>query len=704
MSSKSLNRSIPGLTQDLNENFVQGNNYLFAIGINNYQNFQPLVNARKDIEDLAGILEKEYNFEKENIRVLYDAEATKANIIDELENLRAKIRDKDSLLIYYSGHGWQQKETERGFWIPVDAEKERISSFISNAELKDIIASIQAQHILLISDSCFSASLLTRDVSGVIGSAFEDWMRYPSRWAFVSGKGPVSDGESGENSPFAESIISQLKNNESDAINIMRLAVEVIQLVRFRNKQMAELSPLDVSGHEGGQFVFIKKQSSMEDSGPSFDGHKLRSSKDYPNKYSDRKHEMELKPNLIDPADEEEWNKVMRVVSQIQHPLFAYRKYKEKYPSGIHIKEVENKIKAFEEEERKQQLKQGKIVHNVPPKMQAGIVTTCIVKIAGKEEYFLQDPDYKVHEYSTPDLLDISDNMKVEIKGDENIKVEAISDAEQLVDDHSPTTWLFRVTPLTLGKHNLTLLAYTLYDNGKKKNTKYYNKFIEVVAEPQPDNNEFYEYPLERGPMANNTIKSAEHIGEISAMNPDQSIGQTEKEVFNIPHIDRADFDTIDVSGTVSDLSGKPLSKIQVTNITNKDIPIVYSDINGKYDMPGLKEGDELCFKNESASMTNRVLKVGKSKILNATLDKLELADIQGNVTDTRGTPLDNVTITIRFSHPKRTATSDAEGHYTLPNVGTGEILDINYKGHRDTFSRYLGGQEIFNIKLDHLK
>jgi Caspase domain len=490
MPNDPTERAIPGLTQQLDENFTPGRNYLFAVGINAYQNFQHLKNARKDIEDLEEILVQDYNFQKENIYTLCDADATKANIIDELEKLRTKIGEKDSLLIYYSGHGWMQKDTERGFWIPVDATKERVSSYIANAELKDIIAAIQAHHILLISDSCFSGSLLTRAVSGVRGDAFKDWIRYPSRWAFVSGKGPVSDGEIGENSPFAEGIINQLKQNDGVAINIVRLADQVTQVVRFKNNQLAELSPLDMTGHEGGQFVFIRKQAEKEVWESALARNTEGSYGAYLDKYPGGKYEKEANQKLIDLADDKEWSKTMRLDA-----AFAYRQYKQKYPLGIHSKEAESKIEAFEVEDPQiQQSNQGKIVHNVPPKMQVGKVITCMVKIAGKEEYFLKDPDYQVNKFSTTERLDISGNMKVEIRGDENIKVEAINDPEQLVDDHSPTTWLFKITPLTIGAHGLNLLAYTLYDNDKKKNTKYYTKMIEVVAEPQPVNKEFYEY------------------------------------------------------------------------------------------------------------------------------------------------------------------------------------------------------------------
>ena len=245
------------------EQLKSGTNYLFAIGINTYENFTPLLNARKDIEDLVDVLVEHYYFDPENIRLLCDENATKDNIIDELDSLSSKVKADDRLLIYYSGHGFLNGE--RGFWIPVNAKRDRVSSYIANAEVRDIIQSIKARHILLISDSCFSGSLLVRDATRDIRGAFTNWERNPSRWVFISGKGVVSDGKKGENSPFAKGILKHLRQNEAEALNIVSLADLVTKEISFDYEQEAEISPLFQSGHQGGQFVFLKRQTEKDD-------------------------------------------------------------------------------------------------------------------------------------------------------------------------------------------------------------------------------------------------------------------------------------------------------------------------------------------------------------------------------------------------------------------------------------------------------
>jgi hypothetical protein len=198
--------------------------------------------------------------------------------------------------------------------------------------------------------------------------------------------------------------------------------------------------------------------------------------------------------------------------------------------------------------------------------------------------------------------------------------------------------------------------------------------------------------------MTKSTVHQGDHSALVDSINS-VSNGQAD----TVSKNSESKVITITVSGTVSDLTGKPLSKVQVTNLTNIDIPRVYSDINGKYTIPNIKEGDELYFKSES-TMSDRLLKVGKSTLLNATLDKLELTDIHGNIADIRGNPLENVTITIRFSNPKRFTTSDTYGNYTLPNVRDLDFLDTNYKGRASSWFRYHAGQPIFNLKLDLVK
>lgn len=338
-------RAIGGLPDSPIEDAKKGKNHLFAIGIDTYQFFTPLRNARKDIEDLAQVLVDQYAFEKEDIQLICDQEATKDNIVDKLDGLRRKVEPGDKLLIYYSGHGYT--DTDRGFWIPVDAEPSRVSSYLANAEVRDIIQSIKARHILLISDSCFSASLLVRDISSEMEGAFKDWDKNPSRWAFISGKGVVSDGVEGENSPFAAGIIKNLRENEDDAINILKLADRVTHEIRFNYEQQAEVSPLFQAGHAGGQFVFVKRQTEKEEWASAVRNNTEGSYLEYLNKYPQGLFVKEAEHKLVDIADENEWGS-----ATLRNAAFAYRQYLQKYPQGKHAAEAEKKLDQIEEEDR----------------------------------------------------------------------------------------------------------------------------------------------------------------------------------------------------------------------------------------------------------------------------------------------------------------------------------------------------------------
>ncbi|MEP7322143.1 MAG: carboxypeptidase-like regulatory domain-containing protein [Saprospiraceae bacterium] len=339
-------KAIGGIPDSQSETIKTGKNYLFAIGINTYQHFTPLLNARKDIVDLSQLLVDQYYFDAQDVQLICDLEATKDNIIDQLDGLRRKVKPEDRLLIYYSGHGYT--DIDRGFWIPVDAEPNRVSSYIANAEVRDIIQSIKAKHILLISDSCFSASLLVRDiVSDLAGTAFVDWERNPSRWAFISGKGVVSDGKAGENSPFAGGILKHLRYNDDDAINILRLADQVTQEIRFNYEQQAEVSPLFQAGHGGGQFVFVKKQTEKDEWQSALNHPDEGSFLEYLNKYPEGKFVKEADQKLADIADENEW-----ASASLRNAAFAYRQYLKIYPKGKHIEEAERKLDAIEKEDR----------------------------------------------------------------------------------------------------------------------------------------------------------------------------------------------------------------------------------------------------------------------------------------------------------------------------------------------------------------
>jgi hypothetical protein len=250
-------------TRDINNLLVpdefslpQGNKIFFGIGINAYQSWSRLNNAVRDVENISTLLSTHYKFD--TVKLLKDETATASNIEQELYNftLPGAIGEHDSLLIYYSGHG-HIDPNGRGYWVPVDAAKGKISTYLPNSRIRELISDIKCRHILLISDSCFSGSFFVKGVRGADEVA-DEYEKRISRWAFCSGRADevVSDGRPGDNSPFASAILGELSLNVTKKLNIARLADKVIEITRSNYKQMPEANPIQDAGHRGGQFVF----------------------------------------------------------------------------------------------------------------------------------------------------------------------------------------------------------------------------------------------------------------------------------------------------------------------------------------------------------------------------------------------------------------------------------------------------------------
>ena len=234
-------------------------NHLLIIGIDKYSNgISPLNNAVRDAKGFKKILLDRYQFEEANVKELYNEAATKDAILDTFDQYWNTLTDDDNLVIYFSGHGEVHKFTKKGYWIPVDAELGTRSSYLPNAEVLDFFKYLKAHHVFGIVDSCFSGTLFqTRKLS----TQAERLDNIPSRWLLTAGRLElVSDGSLGANSPFATSLLTHLKGNESNSFWASQLCDRVLSAVTFNaEKQTPRGEPLQNAGHQGGQFVFYQK-------------------------------------------------------------------------------------------------------------------------------------------------------------------------------------------------------------------------------------------------------------------------------------------------------------------------------------------------------------------------------------------------------------------------------------------------------------
>ncbi len=226
-------------------------NYLFLIGIDKYIHQKRLNCAVRDLTDFRNVLLEKYDFDESRIYELYDENATNKKIQDAFKGYVNTLDEKSNLIIYFTGHGGLEKTTNRGFWIPQEGAKDDYTTWLPNETILTFIQQIKARHIFLISDCCFSWSILNTQTH----KATADYASFSSRLALTSGQNLTYDGSLGENSFFADSIITCLKEATEDL-----RAGKIIEFVkeRFSQNQLQAPQgyPLIDKKHEGGEFIF----------------------------------------------------------------------------------------------------------------------------------------------------------------------------------------------------------------------------------------------------------------------------------------------------------------------------------------------------------------------------------------------------------------------------------------------------------------
>lgn len=252
-----------GLNVNKPKEMVIGNYYALIIGIDKYKGvWTPLVNAVNDAKAIEKTLKLSYKVDQ--FKTLYNEQASREAIITQLEWLVANAKENDNVFIYYSGHGEYKKELSKGYWVPVDAETQSTSKYISNSDIQTYINGIKSKHTLLVSDACFSGDIFRGNTVSVPFEESEKYYRevhsLPSRQALTSGGiEPVMDGGKDGHSVFAYYFLKSLEANQSKYLDISQIYTKVKIPVINNSDQTPKLSPIKNSGDEGGQFIFIKK-------------------------------------------------------------------------------------------------------------------------------------------------------------------------------------------------------------------------------------------------------------------------------------------------------------------------------------------------------------------------------------------------------------------------------------------------------------
>ena len=245
-----LNASLPQIHRKL----------ALVIGIDRYEDpsIPQLANAVGDARAIGKVLESHMGYETVVLE-----NATKKSVVSALNQLALELGPTDSVIFYYAGHGELVEATKLGYWQLADSDPKRPETWLSNADIGRMVAQFEASQVALVSDSCYSGSLVTdqriRAATGTVDAA-----QMLSRKSVVvmssGGNEPVADAGKQGHSPFAWNLMHNLRQLSS-----WQPGGNVFERVRFavakELPQRPQYGAFTAAGHQGsGDYLFEQRQ------------------------------------------------------------------------------------------------------------------------------------------------------------------------------------------------------------------------------------------------------------------------------------------------------------------------------------------------------------------------------------------------------------------------------------------------------------
>ncbi len=242
-----------------------GRYHALVIGNDQYSGYSKLTSAVNDSKKVGNVLQSRYGFKT---RVLNNA--NRFEILSALNDMREALGPNDNLLVYFAGHGEIEAGTQQGYWIPVDGQPDAPKTWISNRAITDMLNTMQAKHVMVVADSCYSGAMTRTSVPALSQSMdkgkWAQWLQTAtssrSRTALVSGGlAPVPDSSSGGNSLFAKAFVNALEDNNKllEGRSLFRSVTATVAVGASEQglPQSPEYAPIRFAGHEAGEFFFM---------------------------------------------------------------------------------------------------------------------------------------------------------------------------------------------------------------------------------------------------------------------------------------------------------------------------------------------------------------------------------------------------------------------------------------------------------------
>ncbi|MES2938474.1 MAG: caspase family protein [Pseudomonadota bacterium] len=165
-----------------------GKRIALLVGVGSYQNFGAsgaLEGPGNDVVSMQSVLVRRLGVAEKDIRVLADAQATRANILTELRALSQRSAPGDLVIVYFSGHGTSRLDVDpakaytavlpysTGAFLAHDFSEKRPADgmIVGRTDLQPVIRALEAggRDLWVISDSCFSGQAV-RSLAAAVGN------------------------------------------------------------------------------------------------------------------------------------------------------------------------------------------------------------------------------------------------------------------------------------------------------------------------------------------------------------------------------------------------------------------------------------------------------------------------------------------------------------------------------------------------------
>lgn len=144
-----------------------------CVGINDYPYAgNDLNGCVNDAKAWAELLNKNYNFADGDIKILLDSQATKKNVLAELDNLLASAKSGDTLVYTNSSHGSyviDQNGDEENSYDEIICPYDIDANQIIDDDLRERFQNLPKDvHLTVILDNCFSGTATRAAVSDIL--------------------------------------------------------------------------------------------------------------------------------------------------------------------------------------------------------------------------------------------------------------------------------------------------------------------------------------------------------------------------------------------------------------------------------------------------------------------------------------------------------------------------------------------------------